>query len=145
MNYKNLKDSLKEVLSTQATSYDYEDTMNFLIEKSIEFGADDFEVDEHDNIYITKGKAKAYPCVVSHTDTVHDIYKEYKVYQVKGNFVAFDSDSMQQVGTGGDDKVGMWVCLEMLRKFDNIKICFFAQEEIGCIGSSKARAEYLRI
>ena len=142
MNYKNLKDSLKEVLSTQATSYDYEDTMNFLIEKSIEFGADDFEVDEHDNIYITKGKAKAYPCVVSHTDTVHDIYKEYKVYQVKGNFVAFDSDSMQQVGTGGDDKVGMWVCLEMLRKFDNIKICFFAQEEIGCIGSSKAKAEF---
>jgi len=142
MNYKNLKDSLREVLSTQATSYEYTDTMNFLIDKSIEFGADEFEVDENDNIYITKGKAKAYPCVVSHTDTVHDIYKEYKVYQVKGNFVAFDSYSMQQVGTGGDDKVGMWVCLEMLRKFDNIKICFFAQEEIGCIGSSKAKAEF---
>ena len=142
MNYKELKDSLREVLSTQATSYEYTDTMNFLIEKSIELGADDFEVDEHDNIYITKGKADVYPCVVSHTDTVHDIYKGYQVYQVKGNFVAFDSDTMQQVGTGGDDKVGMWVCLEMLRKFDNIKVCFFAQEEIGCVGSSKAREDF---
>ena len=142
MNYKELKDSLREVLSTQATSYEYTDTMNFLIDKSIELGADDFEVDEHDNIYITKGKADVYPCVVSHTDTVHDIYKGYQVYQVKGNFVAFDSDTMQQVGTGGDDKVGMWVCLEMLRKFDNIKVCFFAQEEIGCVGSSKAREDF---
>ena len=51
---------------------------------------------------------------------------------------------MQQVGTGGDDKVGLWICLEMLRSYDNIKICFFAQEEIGCVGSSKADENFFK-
>ena len=137
-----LKSTLKEVLSTQATSYEYQDTMEYLVYKAFDLGADDVEIDKHDNIYITKGKADVYPCVVAHTDTVHDIYKGYKVYEVEGNFVAFDSATMQQVGTGGDDKVGLWVCLEMLRSYDNIKICFFAQEEIGCVGSTMADAKF---
>jgi len=144
MKFNELKCSLKEVLSTQATSYDYEDTVGYLIDKCYELGASNVEIDAHDNLYVTKGIAKVYPCVVSHTDTVHDIYKGYKVYEVNGSFVAYDLESMQQVGTGGDDKVGIWVCLEMLRKFDNIKICFFAQEEIGCVGSSKADEEFFK-
>ena len=142
MKFNDLKSSLKEVLSTQATSYEYGDTLEFLMDKCWELGADNVEIDEHDNLYVTKGIADVYPCVVSHTDTVHDIYKGYKVYEVKGSFVAFDSDTMRQVGVGGDDKVGMWVCLEMLRRFDNIKIAFFAQEEIGCVGSSHADFEF---
>jgi tripeptide aminopeptidase len=137
-----LKGTLKEVLSTQATSYEYQDTMEYLVYKAFDLGADDVDIDEHDNIYITKGNADVYPCVVAHTDTVHDIYKGYKVYEIEGNFVAYDSDSMKQVGTGGDDKVGLWVCLEMLRNHDNIKIALFSQEEIGCVGSSQARKSF---
>jgi len=142
MKYNDLKSSLKEVLSTQATSYDYEETLDFITAKCYELGASNVEIDQHDNLYVTKGKADVYPCVVSHTDTVHDIYRGYKVYSVKGNFVAYDSDKMQQVGVGGDDKVGIWICLEALRHFDNIKVCFFAQEEIGCVGSSLADADF---
>lgn len=141
MNYSELKSSLREVLSTQATSNDYQETMEFIIQKCEDYGAD-WYVDEHDNLYVTKGIAKVYPCVVSHTDTVHDIYKGYKVYEVEGNYVAYDTGTMQQVGTGGDDKVGIWVCLEMLKAFDNIKLCFFAQEEIGCVGSSQADKDF---
>lgn len=144
MKYNDLKCSLKEVLSTQATSYDYGDTLDFITAKCYELGASNVEIDQHDNLYVTKGKADVYPCVVSHTDTVHDIYRGYKVYSVKGNFVAFDSDKMEQVGVGGDDKVGIWICLEALRHFDNIKVCFFAQEEIGCVGSSVADKDFFK-
>lgn len=140
-NRKELSKRLKTVLSTQATSYEYDETVNYLIDEAYRLGGE-VEIDDYDNVYITKGIAEVYPCVVAHTDTVHDIYKGYKVYDVNGNFVAFDSHQMRQVGTGGDDKVGIWVCLEMLEHFDNIKICFFAQEEIGCVGSSRANADF---
>lgn len=142
MNYKDLKSSLEEVLSTQATSHDYGDTINFLIDKCYEYGADNVEIDAHDNLYVTKGKAEVFPCVVSHTDTVHDIYKGYEVLEQKGNFFGFDNSKMKQVGVGGDDKVGMFICLQMLNKFKNIKVAFFAQEEIGCVGSSQADKKF---
>ena len=31
-----------------------------------------FEVDENNNILVTKGQAATYPCVVAHTDEVHE-------------------------------------------------------------------------
>lgn len=144
MNYKDMKCRLEEVLSTQATSYDYGDTINFIIDKCYEHGADVVDIDAHDNLYVTKGKAEFFPCVVSHTDTVHDIYKGYEVIERRGNLFGFCSEKMEQVGVGGDDKVGVWICLEMLKKFDNIKICFFSQEEIGCVGSSMADKNFFK-
>tara|TARA_R100001443_G_scaffold117393_1_gene141970 strand:+ start:5063 stop:6142 length:1080 start_codon:yes stop_codon:yes gene_type:complete len=132
---------LKAVLETQATSYDYGATMEFITDQCEKLGGV-VEWDKHDNIYVTKGDASIFPCVVSHTDTVHEIYKSYKVMKANGNYFGFDGYTMKQVGCGGDDKVGIWICLEALRKFDNIKVCFFAQEEIGCIGSSKADHEF---
>lgn len=90
------------------------------------------------NVYVTKGQADIYPCVVSHTDTVHDIMFDYRVYQQDDTLFAFSSDTNKQTGIGGDDKVGVWICLEMLIRKDNIKCAFFHSEEIGCIGSSAA-------
>tara|TARA_R100001244_G_scaffold9274_1_gene11337 strand:- start:3859 stop:4944 length:1086 start_codon:yes stop_codon:yes gene_type:complete len=131
-------DSVKrliDVLGTQATSYEYEQTLNYIWDKCIEYGAEGY-VDESDNMYFVKGDADAFPCVVSHTDTVHDIYPDFKIHEQDGTLFAMRGDKMEQVGTGGDDKVGVWVALEMLKRFDNIKVVFFAQEEIGCVGSS---------
>lgn len=146
MNKKEQVSLLREVLSTQATSYEYQETAEYLVYKAFDLGADDVDIDEHDNIYITKGKADVYPCVVAHTDTVHDLYDDYKIHRInakgKDVFLAYDHNTMQQVGTGGDDKVGLWVCLEMLKTFDNIKIALFSQEEIGCVGSSQARKSF---
>ena len=59
------------------------------------------------NIYITKGKSDIYPCIVSHTDTVHDIHKEFQVFDDDGILFAFDKSQGLQVGVGGDDKVGV--------------------------------------
>jgi len=98
----------------------------------------------NNNIYVTKGKSKAYPCIVAHTDTVHDIHKYYKVFEDDGCLFAFNAETGKQVGVGGDDKVGIWIALEMLMSFDKIKCAFFHSEEMGCIGSSQADMKWFK-
>lgn len=39
---------------------------------------------------------------------------------------------------GADDKNGVFICLECLKKYDSIKVVFFREEETGCRGSSEA-------
>ena len=58
------------------------------------------------NIYVTKGEADLYPCIVSHTDTVHRIKKQLNVIEHNGVLFAVDADH-EQTGIGGDDKVGV--------------------------------------
>jgi len=97
---------------------------------------------DNNNIYITKGDTEFYPCIVSHTDTVHNIHKYYKVFNDDGCIFAFNAQTGKQVGVGGDDKVGIWIALEMLLSQENIKCAFFHSEEIGCIGSSQANMKW---
>ena len=106
--------------------------------------------DELGNLYVTKGTAEFYPCVVAHTDTVHEIYKNFGIHSViegKGTanqFECWSGYSSQlggieySAGIGGDDKVGVFIALEMLYQFENIKLAFFVDEEIGCVGSQGA-------
>ena len=39
---------------------------------------------------------------------------------------------------GADDKNGVFICLECLKKYDSMKVVFFREEETGCRGSSEA-------
>jgi putative aminopeptidase FrvX len=104
-----------------------------------------YKVDELFNIYCTKGDADIYPCVVAHTDTVHNnnhidvrtelkkncrnVLKEaYKGYNAKG----------KPTGIGGDDKAGVFACLTLLLELPVLKAAFFVSEEIGCKGSKEA-------
>lgn len=99
------------------------------------------------NIYVTRGKIKKkqkYPCVVSHMDTVHDIIENYKIFSTDGYFYAMDGKNIEQVGTGGDDKVGIFITLEMLRFKKNIKVAFFREEEVGCLGSKDAPKRFFK-
>lgn len=59
------------------------------------------EEDGYGNIYVTKGKASSYPAIVSHVDTVHNIVKDYRVYQQGDILFAFSSAKKKQVGIGG--------------------------------------------
>tara|TARA_R100000005_G_C5001369_1_gene208553 strand:+ start:1000 stop:2043 length:1044 start_codon:yes stop_codon:yes gene_type:complete len=99
---------------------------------------------KENNVYVTKGVSEHYPCIVSHTDTVHDIHKDFRVYDNDDILFAFSNDKMQQVGVGGDDKVGVWICLQMLLELDIVKCAFFHSEEIGCIGSSQADMSWFK-
>ena len=125
------KERLIEVLSIQSVSYNQELMFDYIISKVKDY---QYYIDEG-NIYVTKGIADIYPCVVSHMDTVHDIVEDLIVLEFNGNLTGFNRVQMEQTGIGGDDKVGIFIALECLERFDNIKLAFFRDEEVGCIGS----------
>tara|TARA_R100000808_G_C2150165_1_gene158801 strand:+ start:257 stop:1492 length:1236 start_codon:yes stop_codon:yes gene_type:complete len=140
---KTNKKEIERLISTLSvqTSSREEDLMIKYIENFLSSIPNTSVVVSNNNIYVCKGDLKqgeSYPCVVAHTDTVHDIHKDFSVFQAGDCLFAFSQDDREQVGVGGDDKSGIWIALEMILKKDNIKGVFFWGEEIGCLGSSEA-------
>lgn len=146
---------LKEVLSVPTKTYQEQKMIQFLVDWLTK-NKFDHTVDEYGNVYATKvsegfSEHDYFPCVVSHTDTVHTIdtiniveemlpnaQKElklsYKAYNDLGN----------PTGIGGDDKCGVFACLTLLQELPNVKAAFFVSEETGCHGSSKADEDFFR-
>ena len=48
------------------------------------------------------------------------------------------NDEGKPTGIGGDDKCGVYACLELLKELPNLKAAFFVSEETGCHGSKMA-------
>lgn len=96
------------------------------------------------NLYATKGEADIYPCIVAHTDTVHDFVGDFRVWEDKkyGDLFAWDHAKNVQAGIGGDDKVGVYIALALLRSEPVLKIALFKDEEIGCQGARAADMEF---
>ena len=109
----------------------------FIVDKVREMGLTPV-IDVFGNISITKGEAKAYPTFTAHMDTVHSYHNGFNamIKTIDGEpTIGAQDDSGKQVGVGGDDKCGIYVCLRLLEKVENIKIVFFSQEEVGGVGS----------
>jgi putative aminopeptidase FrvX len=97
--------------------------------------------DNTGNLYVVKGRPEEgsfYPCVVAHTDTVHEITGRLVIVRVGDALTGMDSLTGRPSGCGGDDKVGVYIALEMLRRLPACKAAFFRDEESGCIGSRLA-------
>ena len=129
-----------EILNIQSYSGETERMAEYIFDKCLERG---YEVDYSEgNLYITKGISPDgyYPCIVSHTDTVHDIIPDadYMVVHDDNVAMAYDIKNMTPTGIGGDDKVGIYIAMTMLDNLDYCKAAFFRDEEIGCVGSSLA-------
>ena len=90
-----------------------------------------------------------FPCVISHTDTVHNIdtinIREEMLINTQGeeklSYKAYN-DEGNPTGIGGDDKCGVFACLTLLQELPNVKAAFFVSEETGCHGSLKASEEF---
>ena len=138
---------LKEVLSIQTHSREEDLMIAYLEDVLTQKGYNHYK-DSIGNVYVTKGEAEFYPCFVSHTDTVHQINHNMKVVELEENgkkiLTGIDMETMKPSGIGGDDKCGVYLCLEMLDKLDNVKAAFFVSEEIGCIGSRQADPEFFK-
>ena len=143
---KHKLDRLKEILSVPSHSGDESRMIKYLTEVLDDKGYN-YTVDHQGNIYVTKGVSEAYPLFVAHTDTVHRVnenltIKEYihddKNHNNKVALTGYDSTNDLPSGCGGDDKCGVYLALEMLDTYDNVKAAFFISEEIGCIGSRGA-------
>jgi hypothetical protein len=122
-------ESNKEQEQIVPTLNAYLDALNLRMKGSLKI-----ENDTHGNIYVTKGKGSLYPCIVSHLDQVHKYAQNKTIFQNGDYLLAFDGP--RQVGTGGDDLVGVFMCLQLLEDYNFIKVVFFVAEEVGCIGSS---------
>ena len=95
------------------------------------------------NIYITKGAAKTYPCIVAHLDQVQEHHPtDFVAIETRDLVFGYSPKERKFCGLGADDKNGIWLALKSLQRFDEIKVAFFVSEEVGCIGSSKAKMEF---
>jgi putative aminopeptidase FrvX len=95
------------------------------------------------NIYLTKGTADVYPCIVAHLDTVHSITGEaITPVTIDGKVTGMHASSMSQTGIGGDDKCGVFAALEIMGKLPACKAALFVDEEVGCLGSSAAEMSF---
>ena len=125
---------------------------NWLTENDIEFYIDEFK-----NVYATKQESPLiapdfyFPCVISHTDTVHEIdtiniaeeYLPNAQGESKLSYKAYN-DFGHATGIGGDDKCGVFGCLTLLKELPYLKAAFFVSEETGCHGSKKAKEEFFQ-
>jgi di/tripeptidase len=110
-----------------------------------------FQVDEKGNVMAQKGKADYLPCVVAHTDTVHRLVESIEIREVlrfnaqqelKNSLTGFIPNTDTQTGCGGDDKAGVFICLELLEHCDNLKVFFPVSEENGCVGTLSVSKEW---
>lgn len=128
---------LKDLLAVPTVSYDELPLVLWLadyIKRNIPSAH--VSVDEAYNVYVTKGQADYFPCVAAHIDSVHQ-HQQVRIVEDKGRLIGFDTNN-QRTGIGGDDKAGVFVCLNLLERFENIRAVFFATEECGCVGARKA-------
>lgn len=136
--------NIREILPIQSVSENTTDMYLYLCSKLEELGVP-YTTDQG-NIYATKNPENLpkIPCFASHIDTVHDITEEIHLLEFYDGRVitGFNRVLMQQTGVGGDDKVGIYYCIRALEELEAVKVAFFTDEEIGCVGSGKAIMEF---
>ena len=158
---KNLE-KFKELLSVPSKTYQEEDMVEFICNELDEIPGVSYYRDKMMNIYATKGElseGEFYPMFIAHTDTVHQkvdkiIVKEENLIRPNTFGKQFDNKEVfclkayteegNPTGIGGDDKCGIFICLELLRSLDKVKIGLFVSEETGCHGSSNCDETFLK-
>ena len=123
-----------------------ENLISIFIAKTLDKEGLDYQIDGYGNILIEKGNAP-YPCYVAHLDTVHDYDDGFNlvIENVAGRtMLRAHDDSKKFVGVGGDDKCGIFVCLQLLKTLDSCKVVFFSREESGGIGSSNVSLGFFK-
>jgi hypothetical protein len=94
--------------------------------------------DNYGNLYVVKGEAAQYRCMVAHTDINQAIRDRVHLYMNNEWIFGFDMDEGCQAGMGADDGVGIAIAIEMFNRFDTIKLFFPKDEEVGMHGSTAA-------
>lgn len=144
---------LKEVLSVPSKTYQ-EERMVAYIANWLDNNNIEYHIDNYNNIYATKKTSEVsedfyYPCVIAHTDTVHNIdtinVREENLRNAQGqlklSLKSYNNEGAP-TGIGGDDKCGVFACLTLLKELPYVKAAFFVSEETGCHGSRKADPEF---
>jgi len=154
-------DKFKELLSVPSKTYQEEDMVEYICDELEKIQGVTYYRDSMMNVYVTKGTLEEdeyFPMFIAHTDTVHSkidkiFVKEEKLQRPYTFGKTFDNTEVDVLkaydekgmatGIGGDDKCGIFICLELLKQLDKVKIGFFVSEETGCHGSSKCDESFL--
>lgn len=89
-------------------------------------------IDKHGNYFIKIGDSKTVFCC--HLDTVSDKV-EFVNHVFDGDFITTDGKTI----LGADDRAGVTLMTHMIENKISGLYYFFVGEEVGCIGSSKAK------
>jgi di/tripeptidase len=138
-------DLLKQILAVPTYSRQEQRMVEFLVAHVGQRGKErcgEIVTDCLNNVYIRKGNAGIVPCVAAHIDTVHPP-RHVEIVQQDGILFGRDEQG-QRTGIGGDDKAGVFVCLELLERFDHLAVALFAAEEIGCVGAIHAPTPWFK-
>lgn len=89
--------------------------------------------DQYGNLYVVKGCSESYPCLVSHIDQVsHCKHSEdFKAIETKEIIFGYSPGKRRFENLGADDKNGIFICLECLKKYDTIKVAFSRRRRPG--------------
>ena len=99
--------------------------------------------DSYGNLYAWKGESETYPCIVAHLDQVQRNHpRDFRAIETRDIIFGFSGKEHSFCGLGADDKNGIIICLEALKKYDCMKVVFFKEEETGCHGSSCAEMKF---
>lgn len=136
-------DLLKQLYGVYSPSRNTKRMRKFLKKEIIKRGGKVVQ-DEAGNLLVTKGVSETYPCLASHYDQVsnHTHPKDFRCIETNGIIMGWSDKLLQQCGLGADDKNGVFICLNALERFDVLKVAFFVDEEIGCVGSDKVDLKF---
>lgn len=99
--------------------------------------------DSYGNLYAWKGESESYPCIVAHLDQVQRNHpRDFRAIETRDIIFGYSAKEHSIFGLGADDKNGIIICLEAIKKYDCMKIVFFKEEETGCHGSSRAEMKF---
>lgn len=99
--------------------------------------------DQAGNLYVTRGQADTYPCLCAHIDQVQHVHpKDFTCVESDEVIFGYSHKLRHQCGLGADDKNGVFIALTCLAQCDTLKCAFFVGEEVGCVGSSQADADF---
>lgn len=100
--------------------------------------------DAYGNIYAIKGESVTYPAIVAHLDQIsccpHP--RDFKPTETRDLIFGYSSKEHTFCNLGADDKNGIFIILEALKKYDCIKVALFREEECGCNGSNHAEMKF---
>lgn len=134
---------LLHILWKRSTSENVSELLCYVYTACLNYGVK-VSIDEAGNLLAEKGSG-ARPYIVSHLDTVHAWAENFKIYKQtenKNRLILSARNGDKSVGIGGDDKCGVFIALECLRKYENICAAFFVGEESGCLGSGDVKLSF---
>jgi hypothetical protein len=135
MKFKGL---LWETLKVQTVSRDMDRMQDYILARLEKFHTSHIDIDSYGNIMATRGETDRYPTFVAHMDTVHQIVPN-ETWKPSWK----DDVITAPTGIGGDDKVGIAICLWAIRHLPIVKVIFTCDEEIGAIGAESLPPAWL--